>query len=126
MAFVDLTKQLAEHAIGSLTSDRPAVPAPPENIGAIVLGQLQAMQKALKEDEELIVRCHAGGESIRVLEVFIPSWPLVVLTGVDANKHMTRVISPIESIQLVCKVMKAPAGTTPARIRFVAPKPKPE
>jgi hypothetical protein len=42
-----------------------------------------------------------------------------VLAGIDAEKNITRVISPAESLQLTCKVLKA---TKPARIRFITPK----
>ena len=89
-----------------------------------MLAQVQAMQKALKEDEELIVLFHAGVETVRVLEFFFPSWQVAVLNGIDPEKAVTRVISPVESLQLVCKVVKAPAK--PTRINFFTPKPKSE
>ena len=56
-----------------------------------MLAQVQGMQKALKEDEELLVLFHAGAETIRVLEFFFPSWQVAVLTGVDHAKSTTRV-----------------------------------
>ena len=37
-----------------------------------------------------------------------------MLTGVDAEKNLTGVIAPVDSTQLVCKVVKASA--TPIRI----------
>jgi hypothetical protein len=119
MALGDLTKQLAEQAIRSAAS-RPAPAPQPDNAGAALLAQIQAMQKALKDDEELVVLCHAAGETIRVMEFYLPSWQLAVLSGADRERNMTRVVSPVESLQLVCKVIKAPAK--PNRIRFVAPK----
>ena len=61
------------------------------------------MQKALKEDEELVVLCSSAGETIRVLEFFVPSWNVLVLTGIDTEKNITRIITPVESLQLVCK-----------------------
>jgi hypothetical protein len=121
MALGDLTKQLAEQAIRSAAS-RPAAPPLPENVGAAVLGQVQAMQKALKDDEELVVLCHAGGEIVRVMEFYMPSWQVVVLSGTDRDRNVARVVSAVESLQLVCKVMKAAAK--PNRIRFVTPKPE--
>ncbi len=121
MALGDLTKQLAEQAIRSAAS-RPSAPPQPENVGAVVLGQLQAMQKALKDDEELVVLFHAGAETIRAMEFYLPSWQVAVLSGTDANGNGARAISPVESLQLVCKVRKAPSGAKAARIRFVAPK----
>ena len=125
MALTDLTKQLASQAIRNAVNP-PAAPPRPDNPGAAMLAQVQAMQKALKEDEELLVLFHAGGETVRVLEFFFPSWQVAVLTGIDRDKSVTRVISPVESLQLVCKVAKAPPGATPARIKFVTSKAKPE
>jgi len=122
MALGDLTKQIAEQAIRNAVNP-PAAPHRPDNPGAAMLAQVQAMQKALKEDEELIVLFHAGGETVRVLEFFFPSWQVAVLTGIDPEKAVTRVISPVESLQLVCKVAKAPPGAAPARIKFVTPRP---
>lgn len=132
MALGEITKQLVLEALRppdlssiseSLRTTKPSGAAPTESVGATILGQLQAMQKALREDQELVVLCHAGGETIRVLEVFVPSWQVAVLTGIDTDKNVTRIISPIESLQLICKPMKA---AKPIRIGFIAPKPKPE
>jgi hypothetical protein len=125
MALGDLTKQLASQAIRNAVNPPPAPPRP-DNPGAAMLAQVQAMQKALKEDEELIVLFHAGGETVRVLEFFFPSWQVAVLTGIDTgidkDKPVTRVIAAVESLQLVCKVAKAAPGATPARIKFVTPR----
>lgn len=106
----------------------PKTGAPPqeENVAAILVGQLQAMQKACKEEEELVVLCTTGLETLRVLEVFVPSWKVVVLTGIDTDKRITRIISPAESLQLVCKQMSLAPPAKPTRIRFITPKPKPE
>ena len=90
---------------------------------AAILGQIQAMQKALKEDDELLVLLHNGLETMRVMEIYVPSWGVVVLTGIDAERNLTRVISPIESLQLICKVMKTPAGAKPVKVSVVAPRP---
>jgi hypothetical protein len=127
MPFGDLTKQLAEQAIRSATAPKPPAPPQPYHLGADLIAQVQAMQKALKEDEELLVLFQAPFETVRVHEFFFPSWHVAVLTGIGAGKSMTRVISPVESLQLVCKVGKMPpSSTTPARIKFVTPKPKSE
>ena len=120
MALGELTKQLAMQAIGNAATPTPAQP---ETLGAAILGQIQAMQKALKEDQELLVMCQAGAESVRVLEIFVPSWQIFILAGVDANRNTTRIISPAEALQLVCKVIKAPPGPQPNRIIFKTPKP---
>jgi hypothetical protein len=143
MGLGDLTKQFAQEAIKSSTKDvldslRPpelagiadaiagtkpnAPPAVSDNTGATILGQIQAMQKALKDEDELLVLCEASGELLRVLEIFLPSWRVAVLTGIDTGKNVTRVIAPVDRLQLTCKVMRAPAGAKAARIRIVAPK----
>jgi hypothetical protein len=126
MAFVDLTKQLAKEALLSAASKEPAAPAQPpaDNVGSIILGQLGAMQKALKEDEELVVWFENGIEKIRVIDVIMPSWRLAVLSGLDADRNLTRVISPVESLQLVTKVMKLQAGAKATRVGLVMPKSK--
>jgi hypothetical protein len=131
MALGELTKQLAQHAIGSLAepdkAEKATPSAPPaENVCNTLLGQLQAMQKALKEDEELVVRTQSGGEGIRVLEVFVPSPQVLVLSGMDPDRNLVRVIAHVHTVQLVCKVVKTTCGATPMRIRFITPKPKPE
>jgi hypothetical protein len=121
MALGDLTKQLASQAIRNAVNPPPAPPRP-ENAGTAMLAQVQAMQKALKDDEELIVLLHAGGETVRVLEFFFPSWQVAVLTGIDKDKSVTRVIAAVESLQLVCKVAKAVPPAAPTRIKFVTPR----
>ena len=42
----------------SLADQRQTVSAPNDNIGAVIVGQVQAMQNALKEDQELVVLCY--------------------------------------------------------------------
>ena len=125
MALADFTKQLAQQALLSATSPakEPAAPAQKESVGAVILAQINAMQKALKEDEELVVLFESGAEKIRVMEIFVPSWQVVVLKGVDADRNPVRVVSPAERLQLVCKVVKTPPGVKPARVGLIAPKP---
>ena len=120
-----MTKQLAQQALLSATSPakEPAAPAQKETVCAVILAQINAMQKALKEDEELVVLFQSGAGKIRVLEIFVPSWQVVVLKGLDADRSPVRVVSPAESLQLVCKVVKAPPGVKPARVGLIAPKP---
>src|SRR5262249_61309470 len=82
MALADLTKQLAQQAILSATEKEEKKPAPPPDIvGSILLGQIHAMQKALKEDEELAVWCVNGGGKIRGMEIYFPAWELAGLGG---------------------------------------------
>jgi len=127
MAFVDLTKQLAKEAFLSATQDPPAAPAAPaqaDNAGTIIFGQIHGMQKALKEDEELVVWFANSVEKLRVMEIFLPSPRVAVLSGHDAERNLTRVISPVDALQLVAKVMKVPSGAKAVRVGLIMPKPK--
>jgi hypothetical protein len=126
MAFGEIAKQLAQHALADHVAPQPTAPAQLDSAGAIMLGQIQAMQKACKEDEELVVLFGSGPETVRVLEFIVPSWTVLVLAGVDEAKNTTRVVSTPESVQLVCKVMKVQPPGKPARVGFRIPKPKPE
>jgi hypothetical protein len=125
MALGELTKQLAQQALLSATekpAEKPAAPPAAENPAAVVLGQIAAMQKALKEDEELVVTVQAGGERLRVMEIFMPSRGIAVLSGHDGDRNLTRVVSAVDGLQLVCKVMKVAAGAKATRVGLVAPK----
>jgi hypothetical protein len=124
MALAELTKQLAQQALLSATSlaKEPAAPAQKESVCAVILAQISAMQKALKDDEELVVLFHSGAEKIRVLEIFVPSWQVAVLKGLDADRNQARVVSPADRLQLICKVVKTPPGVKPARVGLIAPK----
>ena len=142
MALAQIGKQLAQQMIGdkvnevmdSLRPGETAKAADPakqtaassqgETLGAAILGQVAAMQRACKEDQELVVICNAGLETLRVLEFYAPSAQLLVMTGVDTERNVTRVISAVEAVQLVCKVMSVQAGAKPARVNFINPKPK--
>ena len=126
MALSDLTKQFAEQAIRNVTTKAAAPPATVDNLGAAILGQIQAMQRALKDDEELVVSLTAGGVGLRVREFFCPSWQVAVVTGTDHDRNMTRVVLPVDTLQLVCRVVKAPPSAKPNRIGFVAPKARAE
>ncbi|HLI83051.1 MAG TPA: hypothetical protein VKV17_03985 [Bryobacteraceae bacterium] len=112
----------AAQAADAAKSARPAA-APGENLAATILAQVQAMQKALKEDEELLVLLFNGLETMRVVEIYAPSWSVAVLTGFDTERNLTRVISPIENLQLICKVMKAAPGAKPVKVNLIAPRP---
>ena len=127
MAFVDLTKQLAKEAFLSVTKDPPApaaAPAQADNVGALILGQIHGLQKSLKDDEELVVWFANASEKLRVMEIFLPSPKLAMLSGHDAEHNLTRVISPVEALQLVAKVMKVQPGAKPVRVGLVMPKVK--
>src|SRR5690242_20326161 len=113
MALGELTKQIAQQAILSATSKEPAAPPPPEGASGTILNEIARMQKALKEDEELAIFFQSGTERIRVMEIFMTSRQVAVLSGTDAERHMTRVIAPVESLQLICKIGKVPPGAKP-------------
>ena len=125
MALGEFTKQLAQQALLSATKDPPAkepVPAAQaDHIGATILGQVGAMQKALKEDEELALYFQNGSDTIRVLEIFLPSPRVAVLSGADQG-GFARVIAPVETLRLVARVLKAKPGAKPHRIALVTPK----
>ncbi len=143
MSFGHFTKDLAKQALGSSVKDvvdslRPpdaaataeslgstAGPgaAPGDNLASIITAQIQAMQNALKEDQELVVLCTVGLETMRVLEVFAPSPNLLVLTGIGSDRSVTRVISPVESLQLVCKPLTLQPDTKPAKSALSPPSP---
>ncbi|HTS27588.1 MAG TPA: hypothetical protein VMH81_17050 [Bryobacteraceae bacterium] len=124
MAIGELTKQIAQQAILSATTKEPVPPPQPENLAATFLGQIAAMQKALKEDEELLVFYSNGPERVRVMEIFAPSREVAVLSGVDADRNRTRVICALAALQLTCKVTRVPAGAKPVRIGLINQKPK--
>jgi hypothetical protein len=145
MGFGQITKQLAKEVVGNQMKDvidslRPADAAaraealasavppgpagPADNISAVIIAQIQAMQNSLKEEQELVVLCTIGLEMMRVLEVYAPSPRLLVLTGLDTERGITRVIAPVESLQLVCKPMPLLAGAKAATIRIINARPK--
>ena len=113
-------------AAEKIQSERPAAPPPGEPIGGVILGQIQAMQRALKDDQELVVLISAAGETLRVLEVFVPSVKVFVLAGVDTEQNVTRVVIPSESAQLVCKIVRVAEGAKPIRVNVLSPRPKTE
>ena len=112
MALGEFTKQIAQQAILSATTKEPAAPQvpSPENVAAVFLGQIHAMQKALKDDEELLIQVQNGPERMRVLEVYAPSAQVLVLSGVDGEGKRTRLISAVGTVQLSVRVVKAQAG----------------
>jgi hypothetical protein len=124
MAFVDLTKQLAQQAIQSAMADPAPAVASADNPGGVMLNQIGAMQKALKDDEELVIHLQNGEDKIRVMEIFLPSPQVAVLTGIDANRVMTRVVSAVSALQLMVRTGKAQAGVKAVRVNLVVPKGK--
>jgi hypothetical protein len=125
VALGEITKQLAQQALGdALRSPEPQTPAakPAESAGSIILTQIQQMQKALKPEEELVIQFNAGNETIRILDIFAPSWQVIVLSGIDSDKNVTRVISHADNLQLICKVTKSRTPEKPIRVGITTPK----
>ena len=120
VALGEITKQLAKQAVGDAVKGvfDPEAPAAPPDLGTAILAQVLAMQKALKEEDDLVVLHAAGNEMIRVFEIFVPNKMVMVLAGLDAQRNTTRVVMPVESVKLICKIVKVPAGgkATPVKI----------
>src|SRR5579863_6046827 len=138
MTIGSLGKALANQAMEStkntvMEAVRPADPAKPvetkpltQDTGAVIIGQIQAMQRPLKEDQELAVMFRAGDDMLRVKEIFVPSAQVLVFAGVDPEGNVTRVIAPVETAQVVCKVVPVAAGASPVRVNVLTPKPQPK
>jgi hypothetical protein len=123
MALGEFTKQIAQQALLSATSaPKETAPAPADSTGAAVMAQIAAMQKQLKDDEELVVSFHQGAERIRVMEIYAPAGQAVVLIGLDANRALTRVVSAPGALQLICKTVKTAPGAKPVRVALVIQK----
>lgn len=119
----DITKQFAKQAIGDTVKGViDPTPAAPPDLATTIVGQVQAMQKALKEDDELVVLFPAGNEMVRVFEIFLPTRTVAVLAGLDAQRNTTRVVSPVEALQLICKIVKIAPPGKPTRVNIVVPK----
>lgn len=130
-----ITKQLAQEALGNQVkevvdslsdSGAPKETAPdPDNLTAVILGQVNAMQNALKDDQELVVTCTVGHATLRVHELFAPSSRMIVVTGTDAaDRAITRIITAAASLQLICKPTAVKPDLKPVRVRLVTPKAK--
>ncbi len=134
MSIGAITKQLAAEALGNQMAEvmeglRPNEPrtgetTEPESLTAVVMAQVQAMQNALKEDQELLVLCTVGPTTLRVLELYAPSPKLLVVTGAEGERGIARIISPVEAVQLVCRPVPVKPEAKAVRVRMVTGKPK--
>jgi hypothetical protein len=126
----EATKKNVIDAIAGPEPGKPAAqataPAAPESIGGVILGQIQAMQRPLKDDHELVVLFHTGAEMLRVTEIFVPSLQVFVLAGLDASGNITRAVVPAEQARVVCKIVKVAEGARPVRVNVLSPRPRPE
>lgn len=104
---------------------RPTAPATAD-IGAAIVGQIQAMQRPLKEDQELAVLFRAGDEMLRVTEIIVPNPEVLVFAGLDGQGNITRVISPVGTAQVVCRILKVAPGAAPSRVNILTPRLQPK
>src|SRR5580692_2302624 len=120
MTIGSIGKALANQAIESTKNsvlDTVRTPDPPRSTephkpaavssdtGAAIVAQIQAMQRPLKEDQELAVLFRAGDEMLRVNEIFVPNPEVLVFAGVDSQGNVTRVISPVNAALVVCRIL---------------------
>jgi hypothetical protein len=94
--------------------------------GAAIVSQIQAMQRPLKEDQELAVEFRAGNDMLRITEIIVPNPEVLVFAGLDAAGNITRVISPVNAAQVVCRILKVAAGATAMRVNVLTPRPQPK
>jgi hypothetical protein len=140
MTIGSIGKTLATQAIDSaknsvidaVRTPPPAKPAEAKPVaamhdtGAAIVAQIQAMQRPLREDQELAVEFHAGNELLRVTEIFVPGPEVLVFAGQDAAGNVTRVISPANAAQVVCRILKVAPGAAPVRVNVLTPRPQPK
>ena len=119
------TKNTVMAAINNPEPPKSADPKP-ETIGSIILGQIQAMQRPLTWEQELLVTVRAGEEMLRVIEIFVPSAAVLVFSGLDPQGNVTRVISPVDSAQVICKIVRVEPQLAAVRVNILTPKPRQE
>ena len=127
---IESTKKTVMDAVNPSDAPKNAKPAEasqpaPADVGAIIVGQIQAMQRPLRDDQELAVTFRAGDEMLRVTEILVPNAQVLIFVGADTAGHVTRVISPVDMAQVVCKVMPVAPGAGPVRVNVLTPKPQP-
>ena len=142
MALADIGRAITGQALDTAKNSvldaikgEPAKPAPVAtpaaahdtsgSIGSVILGQVQAMQKSLKEDQELVVQFRSGEEMLRIVEIFVPSPQVFVLSGNDGQQRLTRIVTAAASVQLICKILRVAPGATPVRLKIMTPNPRP-
>src|SRR5580692_11621892 len=139
MALADIGRALTGQALDTAKSTmldamnvgpdkKPATPvaaATPahDSLGSVILAQIQGMQKSLKEDQELVVQFRSGEEMLRIIEIFVPSPQVFVLSGNDGQQRLTRIVAPAATVQLICKVLRVVPGSTPVRLKIMTAAP---
>ena len=117
-----------KNTLQAAMNPEPPKPAKPEpgDTGSVILGQIQAMQRPLQSDQELHVLITAGEEMLRVVEIFVPNTKVLVFAGTDSHGNVTRIIAPVDSAQVVCKIVKVTPGVMATRVNILTPKPRTE
>ena len=86
------------------------LPSPGETQAAsfhnYIRAHIETLQKHLRPGEELFVYVHTGFEIIRVLNMAMPDWHMVVLTGLDVDDNPAQLITNIQQVRFVCKIMR--------------------
>ena len=86
---------------------KSAEPKPtPADTGTAILGQIQAMQRPLRADQELLVFSRAGDEMLRVNEIFVPNTEVLVFAGVSTSRAIHTRDFARDAAQVVCKILK--------------------
>jgi hypothetical protein len=138
MALADIGRALTGQALDSAKSsmldaikgepDKKA-PAPmpaqsgQDSLGSVMLAQIQGMQKSLKEDQELVVQFRSGEEMLRIVEIFVPTPQVFVLSGNDGQQRLTRIVAPATTVQLICKILRVTPGAAPVRVKIMTAAP---
>ena len=123
---IDAVTTTPKAAASTPSAPVPAENAMPSSAGATIIGQIQAMQRPLKEDQELAVIVRAGEETLRATEIFVPNGEVLVFAGIDAQGNITRLITAGNSAQVVCKILKVAPGATATRVNVLTPRPQPK
>ena len=71
-----------------------------------IRAHIETLQKHLRPGEELFVYVHTGFEIIRVLNMAMPDWHMVVLTGLDVDDNPAQLITNVQQVRFVCKIMR--------------------
>src|SRR4051794_38488079 len=87
---IESTKNTVLDAVRTPETVKPAEPRPATatDTGTAIVGQIQAMQRPLKEDQELAVLVRAGDETLRVQEIFVPNAEVLVFSGMDSQGNV--------------------------------------
>ena len=111
---IEGTKNTVMEAIRAPETPKPAEPKPQSiDTGAVILGQIQAMQRPLQANQELLVLFRAGDEMLRVTEIFVPNTKVLVFAGMDPQGNVTRVIAPVDTVRLSARFYRCPREQHP-------------